>query len=121
MIRSVVAVYIVLSDYEPELISWEENPEIGLFSIYNVIKQRDEWALCYSTDKIRGKDSDKIRAVQGFLPPDGIGTINERGDFRFGGGQVLQSGTRFKLRNTDGLKTALDEMDVKFAGRQVDG
>ena len=121
MIHSVIVVYIVLDNVEHEFISREENPEIGLFSIYNVIKQRDEWALCYSTDKIRGKDAEKIRAVQGFLPSDGIGTINERGDFKLGGGQVLQSGTRFKLRNTDGLKTALDEMGIGFAGRQVDG
>jgi len=85
-----------------------ENPSIGLFRVRNIISQRYVWCLTYSTDKIRGKDAAEIRATQGFLPPDGIGTINERADFKFGGGKVLQSGPRFKLRNTGRLKTTLN-------------
>jgi len=119
MKQSVLVLYIVIGNAGENPDMFQEVPQLGLFSVYNVIKQYNQWVLAYSTDQIRGRDADKIRYAQGFLPVDGIGAINENADFRLGGGTVLQSPTRFKLKNTAELKARLDEYNVLIAGRQV--
>jgi len=119
MDNSVLVLYIILGDRNstPEITA--EVPSIGLFRVNNVIRNLGEWALVYSTDKIRGRDADKIRCAQGFLPTDGISSINENADFKLGGGIALQNSTNFKLKNTSALKEQLESYEVDITGRQV--
>jgi len=62
--HSTVVLYIMLGNVDEMDFNITENPSIGLFRVHNTISQRDVWCLAYSTDKIRGKDADKIRVTQ---------------------------------------------------------
>jgi len=128
MTNSVINLGIVLADIlsaAPPIAA--EVPEIGLFRQGN-----SGWTLSYSTDKLVGEyrlppPNDNItnpiaqiiKSAQGFLTLDGIGALTEAGDFKYGGGRVLQSAVKFKLNNTAALRQIVEEKGFNFYGRVV--
>jgi len=108
--NSVLQLKIYLGDLDNYPRITASVPFLGIYLETDIKEAR----LAFATDYIYG-----VAAALGFLTSDGIGAISERGDFKFGGGNIHNNELTVKLRCTDNYIENLESYGISLYGKRA--